>query len=138
MWLFGAVGASAASGDQEELLTARVNKYWGHKIKRDFEKTYPYETPEYRQGVDLSEYRRSFGPGVKWLGAAVEKVTFENGLAKVRVKIRYRWTMVSIDGPVSGFTGIADENWRMEDGVWYHVKNDVSVIRTKGLAPKQE
>ena len=121
IWLFSGSGALATPQDQEERLTKRVNEYWGYKIKRNFEKSYPYESPEYRQKITLSKYQQSFGPGVEWLSVKVEKVEIKKDLATVRVKIGYRWTMVPV-GPKDGFSGTKTENWRMVDGTWYRVK----------------
>ena len=111
---------------QESGIKTRVNEYWGYKIKKDFEKSYLYESPEYRQKITLSKYQQSFGPGVEWLSAKVEKVEVKKDQATVRVKIGYRWTMVPV-GPKDGFTGTVTETWRMVDGTWYHVKKVIGI-----------
>ena len=115
-----ATWAGATVQDSETQLSQRVSEYWKYKIERNFEKSYAYETPQYRERVPLSEYKQSLGKGVKWLDFQVEKVAVENDAAKVHVKIRYKWTMVSA-GPKDGFTGTAAEDWCRVDGTWYHV-----------------
>lgn len=126
IWLFSVAGASATPQDQQELLTQRVNEYWGLKIKRDFEKSYLYESPEYRKNVPLSKYLTSIGPGIEWLSVKVEKVLVEKDLATVHVKIAYRWSMVPVKSK-EGFTGTTSEEWRMVDGIWYHDKKQSDI-----------
>jgi hypothetical protein len=103
--------------DQENRVKTRVHEYWGYKIKRDFEKSYLYESPEYRKEVKLVDYLKSFGPGVEWLGAEVDRV------------VRYRWTMVSA-GPKEGITSTSTEKWKDVNGTWYHLRKARKTVNT--------
>ena len=138
IWLGGLAGVSAAQEEQKEQLTQRVNEYWGYKINRHFEKSYLYESPEYRQKVPLSTYQQSFGAGIKWLSAEVEKVAVEApDRATVRMKIRYKWTMAKA-GPKDGFTGALTENWRRVDDSWYHERTESKKGFMSRLKKKEE
>jgi hypothetical protein len=117
--------------DQENRVKTRVHEYWGYKIKRDFEKSYLYESPEYRKEVKLVDYLKSFGPGVEWLGAEVDRVEVAGDQATVLVKVRYRWTMVSA-GPKEGITSTTKEKWRNVNSIWYHVRK----VRKTLITPK--
>jgi hypothetical protein len=104
---------------RESLVRARVLEYWNHKIKREFDKSYLYETPEYREQVSLMDYLKSYGSGVEWLNAAVEKVEVAGEQASVWVKVEYRWTMIPTQKPM---IGNAKEDWKWVDDTWFHIK----------------
>ncbi len=114
--------------DQESRIKTRVHEYWGYKIKRDFEKSYLYESPEYRQKVKLVDYLRSFGPGVEWLGAEVDRVEVAGDQATVWVKVNYRWTMIPVKKTM---TGTGKEKWKRMNKTWFHVKKKKGQLKEK-------
>lgn len=111
----------AASANREKTLTERVSKYWEHKIKGDFDKSYLYEVPEYRKEVTASDYAKSFGSGVSWLGVRVDRVEVKGNEGIVYVAVRYVWNMVPYM-PKDGIKSLAREKWKLVDGRWYHLK----------------
>lgn len=100
-------------------IKTRVHEYWGYKIKRDFEKTYLYESPEYRKEVKLVDYLKAFGPGVEWLGAEVDKLEVAGDQATVWVKVNYKWTMIPVKNTL---TSTSKEKWKRMKNTWFHEK----------------
>lgn len=119
LFLVLCAGCAGMPVGRTETLTERVNQYWGYLIKNDFEKSYLYESPEYRQGVTALGYAKSFGGGVTWLDARVDKIEEKGDEAVVHVEIRYFWNMALVM-PKDGMKSTALENWKFVEGVWYH------------------
>ena len=118
-------GCAGVPIGQTEMLTERVNQYWGLLLKRDFEKSYMYEAPEYRQEVGIVDYARSFGAGVNWLGARVDKIEEKGNEAVVYVAIRYVWNAM-MHMPKDGIESIIAEKWSFVEGAWYHQRSKIS------------
>jgi hypothetical protein len=133
-------GQSPQSQDPAENLKARVDKYWKHRISREYEKSYTFENPERIKGITLTKYIGTFGSGAKWLGAEVEKLNIkgENGL--VLMKIRYIWTFsgdkARKDLPKEGLTSKFLDRWKLVDGTWYHQFRNVRAATPKPRARK--
>lgn len=113
-------GETTRYQDPVEQLKARANEYWGYKVEHDFEKAFVYEDPETIEGINLTDYIRSVGPAVQWLGAEVESVRIDGDKARVFVKMRYIWAFIP-NPPEEGFVSTFSDWWRLKDGVWYHV-----------------
>ena len=129
-----------------EALKARATEYWQHRVKRNFEKTYRFESPERIKGLTLTDYIGTFGGGVKWLAAEVEKVTVKEKTGLVLVKIRYLWNFLGDKGrkdrPKEGLTNKTVDRWELVDGIWYRQFRHVKAARPKTQArtgpPPQE
>lgn len=115
----GVTETAINSDDLKTRLKKRVEEYWGFKIKRDFEKTYPFETPEYREKAKPAQYATSFGTGAQWLTAVVKKAEVEGNTAKVWVEVTYKWTFAPKEAKSTAL-----EKWQLVADQWYHVRNE--------------
>ncbi len=124
VFLSGCVTTKAVkSSSDEEVLKQRVTAYWDYKIKGEFEKSYEYESPLYRNKVDLVNYIRSFGVGTgKWTGVKITGIAIKGELAQVHMKIRVRiGRRIARGKDVELWTAVS-EPWMKQGGVWYHVE----------------
>ena len=131
----GSAAALDVAQGEEKLLKTRVLEYWAYKGKKDFEKSYLYETPEYREKVKEADYVKSFGPGVDWLGATVSSVQITGDQATVWVKVEYKWAMIPVNKKM---TGSAKEEWRKIDNTWFHVKKEKNQLKSTEAKLKEQ
>ena len=94
-------------------------KYWDHKIKEEFDKSYNYEDPLFRKNVSMIKYIQSINTNlIKWVGADIENLRRENDIAYVDMKLKIRVManpLQYVDKDV-----YLKEKWISVDGVWYH------------------
>ena len=128
-------GKTTRYQDPVEQLKARANEYWHYKVKHDFEKAFVYEDPETIEGLNLTDYIRSVGPAVQWLGAEVESVRIDGDKARVFVKMRYAWAFIQ-NMPEKGFVSTFSDWWRFKDGAWYHVFRRPPWLKSKTVKDK--
>ena len=108
------------SVSDEEILRERVVAYWDHKISQDFDKSYVYEYPLYRNQVNMVKYIGGFNTEVvKWTAVKVEDIKMDGPSARVGLIIRARVKLPGMK-PTEDDTRI-DEDWQKVDNVWYHV-----------------
>ncbi|QTA84478.1 antitoxin [Desulfonema magnum] len=106
-----------ATGSEAELRD-RVNAYWQHKIKGEFAEAYLYEHPNFRKGVNLTNYVKGFVGGMAWQKVDIESVSTEKESATVLLKINY--ILVGIYTPNEGLTRNIRDYWQWSDDHWYH------------------
>ncbi len=128
-------GKTTQYQDPVEQLKARANEYWNYKVKHDFEKAFVYEDPESIEGLNLTDYIRSVGPAVQWLGAEVESVRIDGDKARVVVKMRYAWAFIQ-NMPDKGFVSTFSDWWRFKNGAWYHVFRRPPWLKSKTVNDK--
>lgn len=101
-------------------LRERVAAYWDHKIKEEFDKSYYFEYPYYRQKVTMVNYIKTFNTSVlKWLAATPDEIKQEDDTAEVKVNLKVRVRppfMKKYEYDTS-----VQEKWVKADGIWYHV-----------------
>ena len=104
--------------DEETVLRRRVQEYWSYKIKGEWEKSYLYESPEFRERVSILAYinqnRRSI---VKWEGFDVLEIWTSGEEGHVKVDRKYRYIIPQT--PKGAFEKVAEERWIKKDGQWY-------------------
>ena len=103
----------------EEALSNRIVKYWDHKVKEEFDKSYDYEDPLFRKKVSMIKYIQSINTSViKWVGADIENLRREDDVAYVDMKLKIR---VMADPLHYAEKDVyLKEKWISVDGVWYH------------------
>jgi hypothetical protein len=107
----------------EEALRDRVRAYWDYKVKEEFDKSYEYEYPLFRNQVNMTNYIRSFHTGkAGWSGARIEEVHMEGDTATVDMKIMIK-ILVSSSKNLE-HEALLKEKWVKVDGIWYHIKQD--------------
>ncbi|RLC18982.1 MAG: hypothetical protein DRI57_07760 [Deltaproteobacteria bacterium] len=103
----------------EAALRERVNAYWQQKIKGEFAETYLYEHPDFRKGINLTNYVKGFVGGMTWRKVDIESVSIDGDFATVLLKINY--ILVGIYVPKEGLTRDIRNYWQWtDDGHWYH------------------
>ena len=106
--------------DEEAVLKRRVQEYWGYKINGEWEKSYSYESPEFREKVKIEAYtnqnRRSI---VKWEGFDVLEIWISGEEGHVKVNKKYRYIIPQTQK--AAFQKVAEETWIKKDGQWYRV-----------------
>lgn len=121
----------------EEVLRNRVVKYWDHKVKGEFDKSYEYELPLYKTQFSVVSYIKGINTArASWVGAEVGTINMENDNAMVDVKLRIKVIQQALP-PKAGVDfqkqsalvspnsveteALIKEQWIKVDGSWYHV-----------------
>jgi len=108
------------SVSDEEALRERVTAYWGHKIRQEFDKSYPFEDPFYRKNMTIGSYVQSFDTAkARWTSARTEAVRIEGDTAVTDMMIGVR-IMGPSAKPLEHEVPL-QEKWIKVEGVWYHV-----------------
>lgn len=104
----------------EDQLRERVMAYWSYKVNQEFDKSYEYEAPFFRNTTSLVKYIRSFKSGrLEWKGAEVKSLKIDGSSAIIDLKISIRLDLGSsskIEHEVP-----LKEKWVRVDGTWYNV-----------------
>lgn len=105
----------------EEVLKERVTSYWNHKIKREFDKMYPYEDPLFRKRISLVAYIRQYGsPAMSYTSFKVQDIKMndaEHAEVKIKTDVRLKVPGAKAFEHDTELT----EQWVMIDREWYHV-----------------
>lgn len=104
----------------EDQLKERVMAYWSYKVNQEFDKSYEYEAPFFRNTTSLVKYIRSFKSGrLEWKGAEVKSLKIDGSSAIIDLKISIRLDL----GPSSKIEHEVPlkEKWVRVDGTWYNV-----------------
>jgi hypothetical protein len=106
--------------DEKVTLKRRAQEYWSYRIKAEWDKSYLFELPDYREKINISKYIQQNGRTlVKWVGFEILETwtSGEEGFVKLSAKYRYMIPM-----PQDGvFERISEEKWVKKDGQWYHL-----------------
>lgn len=101
-------------------LVERVQSRWQALVEGDFLAAYAYEEPDYRARHDVDAYRRRFGDLVRWHGAEVRRIQY-NDEESVQVGVVIdRTVFPPFGGQTIRSEGFGWENWIRIDGEWWH------------------
>jgi hypothetical protein len=104
--------------DEETVLRRRVQEYWSYKIKGEWEKSYLYESPEFRERVSTAAYiNRNKQSIVKWEGFDVLEIWISGEEGHVKVDRKYRYIIPQT--PKGAFEKVVEETWIKKEGQWY-------------------
>ncbi len=109
----------------EDALRERVQAYWAHNIKEEYDKSYEFEYPLFKKNVSMVEYLRNITNNVRWERVEILKIEMGDGNADVTVMMDVNVKGLPIR--VKGRDGIEfkgnarTEKWIKTDGLWYHV-----------------
>lgn len=106
---------------QDTILREKAQNRWRAIISGDFEKSYGYETPDYRKKFSLESYKSRFGKSVSWLDSEVVTLNIvDNGsLARVLVAVLYSAPSPVSNGVVTNKKFLWEE-WVIVESEWYH------------------
>ncbi len=112
------------------VLEDRVNRYWQHKIRREFSEQYLFETPYFRDKVNLTNYIKSQAGGITIIDATIGSVVIEGKIAVARLKVKF--SMLGAYTPKEGIPHEMKDYWQFnDDGYWYHLRHKPSAKVTE-------
>ena len=122
------VGACAdpdtLTAEQAAALEQRVRDRWQTIIVRDFEKTWEFETPNYRSVFSKRMYAKKFSYGVRWELTEVQVTNYDGRAAVASVAARVMTEPTKHTSTASKALGarpiIVREKWILIDGEWWH------------------
>jgi hypothetical protein len=123
---------------KEQRLRERVQQRWDAVVKRDFEKAFEFETPEYRKGHTAEDYGRQFGTMVQWHMARVKDIGYHSpDEAEVVVALDFSFPLPA--GEDAKTTIDAREKWVFLEGDWWrrHVKSPLGGAKQSEPSPHE-
>jgi len=108
--------------DDEVVLRRRVHEYWSYNIKGEWDKSYLYESPDFKEKVNLVAYvnQNSRFP-MKWEGCDILEVWTSGEEGFVTLNTKYRYIIPQTDK--AAFEKTVKEKWIKikKDNQWYRV-----------------
>lgn len=108
-------------------LEQRVRERWQTLVDRDFEKTWAFSTPNFREVFPKHLYVRNFSYGVEWELTGVEIVNYDGQAAVASVAARVMSKSVNPTSRASKLIGAVPmtvtERWIFIDGQWWYSAN---------------
>lgn len=108
-------------------LEQRVRARWQTLVDRDFEKTWEFSTPSFREVFPRDLYVRGFSYTVEWELTGVEIVNYDGDAAVASVAARVMSKSVKQTSRASRLMGAVpitvSERWMLIDGEWWHSAN---------------
>jgi len=106
--------------DDEAVLRQRVQEYWNYRMKGEWDKTYAYEAPEYREKVTLASYKNQNGRSpMKIESFDITELWASGDEGNVTLKIKHRWSVPNFQK--AAFEQENRERWVKKDRQWYHL-----------------
>ncbi len=114
--------------EQVAALEERVRARWQTKTNREFEKTWEFSTPSFREVFSKPLYVHKFSYMVEWELTGVEVVNYDAdaAVASVVARVMTKPTkQTSIASKAIGAVPVTiREKWLFTDGEWWHSTND--------------
>ena len=108
------------SEELESQLRDRVLARWQTLIRGDFDAAYLFETPAYRAIYTPSQFRTRFGNQTQWVMAKIKDIRYDDlRVARVRVKVDYRYAEPSKGGQIVDMTHEVNDVWLRKEGQWW-------------------
>jgi hypothetical protein len=104
---------------ESEILRRRVTEYWALKVRKDFDKTYEYEVPSYREKVTMVDYIMRQGQVIRFTDAEIREMDVDGDRARVEVFVRFNYQIPQFKIKTSGDS--IREKWAKFKGEWYHI-----------------
>ena len=123
--LLGACGKPETLSEQQVYaLEDRVQARWQTKIDRDFEKTWEFSTPTYRQAFPQHLYPFKYSYTVDWELTGIEVLDYHSAAAVASVAVRVMSKPAKFTSPASRAVGAVPvtivEQWILIDGQWWY------------------
>ncbi len=118
--------SQASDSFDESVLKERVNSRWQSLITHQFDKTYSYESPNYRQVFSKELYINKFSPIARWSLTKITNITYHSRTKVATVSIEI--ATQSIMGSTSATVGLKEavntmiqEKWLFIDKQWWYI-----------------
>jgi hypothetical protein len=103
--------------NDEAVLRRRVQEYWSYRIKSEWDKSYLYESPDYREKINIVRYINQNGrSAVKWEGFEILEIWASGEEGHVKLNTKYRYLIPQMTKGV--FDRTIDEEWIKKEGEW--------------------
>ena len=104
--------------NDEAVLRRRVQEYWSYRIKGELDKSYLYESPDYREKINIVRYINQFGrSAVKWEGFEILEIWTSGEEGHVKLNTKYRYLIPQTTK--AAFERAVEEQWVKKEGQWY-------------------
>lgn len=105
--------------DDGAILRRRVQEYWGYKIKGEWDKSYLYESPEFREKVNLVKYINQYGRSmIRREGFDILEVWTSGEEGYVKLKTQHRYMIPQVQKKAA-FESAEEEMWVKKENQWY-------------------
>jgi hypothetical protein len=112
------------SDEQIRALEDRVYARWQTKIARDFEKTWEFSTPSYREVFPQKFYPFRFSYAIEWELTGIEVLDYHRDAAVASVAVRVMSKPTKFTSAASRAVGAVPvtfvEQWILIDGEWWY------------------
>ena len=124
--LFSIAISQASDSFDESVLKERVNSRWQSIITQQFDKTYSYESPRYRQVFPKELYINKFSPIARWSLTKITNITYHSRtkMATVSVEIATQSIMGSANtrvGLKEAVNTTIQEKWLFIGNQWWYI-----------------
>jgi len=110
--------AELVKEDDAAILRKRVEEYWTYRVKGELDKSNSYESPEYREKINLVRYINQLGRSpMKWDGFDIIEVWTTGEEGHVKLNTRYRYLLPQTTK--AAFERMIEEEWIKKGGQWY-------------------
>lgn len=119
------LSACATKTRTENNIENRATARWNAVLSDDLAGAYEFLSPGFRSSVTSKQYQRSLlRSRVKWNSARYVESECTETTCKVKISVDY--TLYHVLPGVKSFDGtkLIEENWVLNDGVWYFVPDD--------------
>lgn len=122
--ILGGCATTAPVSDDElsaRIVEERAEARWRHIMERDFEQSYEYRSPGFRETTRLRDYEREMARRpFRYLGVEVQPAECEGDRCQVRVRLTYQAVGAPVGQHRVRLTQDMTETWiRLEDQWWY-------------------
>ena len=106
--------------DDEANLRTRAREYWDYRIKSQWDKSYLYESPDYREKTSVVRYINQNGRSIiKYEGFDILEVWTTGNEGHVKVNTKYRYLIPQ--SKKAAFERVIEEEWIKNNGQWYRL-----------------
>jgi hypothetical protein len=106
--------------DEETALRKRVQDYWDLRLTGKWDKSYLYESPEYREHLSIVSYINQNGRSpVKWEQVDILEVWTSGNEGHVKMNTKYRYLIPQTRK--AAFDKVVEEQWVKIEGQWYRL-----------------
>lgn len=116
----GCAKKEAIKNSAEEVLRERVMAYWNYKINGEFDKSYEFEDPFYRETVSMVSYIKSFSGAVKWRGLEITGMKIDGEVADIGLNLRLDVAIPQFNAGT--INSAITEKWVNVEGKWHHIQ----------------
>jgi hypothetical protein len=106
--------------DEEAALKRRVQEYWNYRIRGEWEKSYQYESPDYKEKLNILGYiNQNSRLPLKWERYDIVEMWTSGDEGYVKMNVKYRFIIPQTNK--AAFEQVTEEKWIKKDNQWYRL-----------------